>query len=213
MSTDQLSLEQKIEAILFWKGEPVSVKELSSYLGFNEQSIKDSLTNLEEQLATRGIILMQKGSGSTTEVQLGTSPEASAIIEQITKDELSKDLGKAALETLAIILYKGPIKRSEVDYIRGVNSTFIIRNLLIRGLIDKAPAPNDQRASVYSPSFELLSHLGITKVEDLPDFAVVQEEVKKFRETNQESTNESHDGQQPTESNEASTTDTGISEE
>ncbi|MEN9649528.1 MAG: segregation and condensation protein segregation and condensation protein [Candidatus Parcubacteria bacterium] len=195
----QLSVEQKIEAILFWKGEPTTIKELSKFLGFNEQSIIDALKDLEESLKHRGIVLQQKGTGHDIEVQLGTSAAASALIEQITKDELSKDLGKAALETLAIILYKGPLKRSEIDYIRGVNSTFIIRNLLIRGLIEKQPSPGDQRTMVYSSSFELLSHLGVAKVEDLPDFASVQEEIKKFKETNQELSHAPTDGQQPAE--------------
>lgn len=180
-------LPELIEAILFWKGEPQSVKDLSKALDIDEESIKNSLKQLEEQLRGRGIILMQNNN----EVMLGTSPAASSIIEAITKEELSKDLGKAALETLAIILYKGPVKRSDIDYIRGVNSTFIIRNLLIRGLIEKKQAPDDQRASLYSTSFDLLSHLGISNVKELPDFEKVQEEIKKFKENHEES-------QQPT---------------
>lgn len=196
MSHTPLNLEHQIEALLFWKGEPLTLKELIKYLGFNEQSIKDALVQLESSLKGRGIVLMQRQNGNDTEIQLGTSPEASELIEQITKDELSKDLGKAALETLAIILYKGPVKRSEIDYIRGVNSTFIIRNLLVRGLIEKAPAPHDQRATVYSASFDLMSHLGISKLEDLPNFAEVQEEIRKFKEMHNEESNESRDTQQ-----------------
>lgn len=175
--------EQQIEALLFWKGEPMTIKELAKYLDTNEGSIKLFLNSLEESLKSRGIVLVQRGD----EVTLGTSPETSALIEKITKEELSRDLGRAALETLAIILYKGPIKRSEIDYIRGVNSNFILRNLLIRGLVERAPAPDDQRVMVYSASFDLMNHLGITKLEDLPDFANVQEEIKRFKETHHES--------------------------
>lgn len=179
------TLEKYIEAILFWKGEPQSILELSKSLNSSVEEIESALQSLEVNLHDRGIVLQRVGK----DVMLGTSVDASKIIEAITKEELSKDLGKAALETLAIILYKGPIKRSEVDYIRGVNSTFIIRNLLIRGLIQKTQAPNDQRASLYSTSFDLLSHLGLTKVEDLPDFAEVQEEIKKFKESHEISPN------------------------
>jgi segregation and condensation protein B len=122
-----------------------------------------------------------KTENKNEEVMLGTSPEASKLIEQITKEELTKDLGKAALETLSVILYKGPVKRSDIDYIRGVNSTFILRNLLIRGLVEKKQAPDDARASVYSASFELLAHLGVAEIKNLPNFELVQEELKNFQ--------------------------------
>jgi segregation and condensation protein B len=181
-SFDTNNLSSLIEAVLFWKGEPQSIKELSKAFGSSEASINEALNELEGKLKDRGIVLMRNND----EVTLGTSPAASKLIESITKEELSKDLGRAALETLAIILYKGPVKRSEVDYIRGVNSTFIIRNLLIRGLIQKSQAPNDQRASVYSTSFELLSHLGLSNVSELPEFNEVQEEIRKFKETHAE---------------------------
>jgi segregation and condensation protein B len=75
-----------------------------------------------------------------------------------------KDLGKAGLETLSIILYQGPISRAEIDYIRGVNSNFILRNLLIRGLIERVENPHDQRSFLYKPTLELISYLGLSKI-------------------------------------------------
>jgi segregation and condensation protein B len=178
-----MHLEQHVEAILFWKGEPLTLTELSKLLSVTEAEVRTAVHNLQAHLLNRGIILMKTGKEETHDeaVMLGTSPEAGALIEKITKDELQKDLGKASLETLSIILYKGPVKRSDIDYIRGVNSTFILRNLLIRGLIDKKPAPHDARASVYSASFDLLSHLGVTEVKNLPNFELVQEELKNFQ--------------------------------
>jgi len=177
-----MNLEQQVEAILFWKGEPVTLKELAKLLGAKEDEVRGAVHNLQAHLLNRGIILMKTGKEETKdeEVMLGTSPEASALIEKITKEELQKDLGKASLETLSIILYKGPVKRSDIDYIRGVNSTFILRNLLVRGLVDKKPSPTDSRTSVYSASFQLLSHLGVAEVKDLPNFELVQEELRNF---------------------------------
>lgn len=177
-----MNLEQQVEAILFWKGEPLSIKEISKLLQNTEEEVRTAVHNLQAHLLNRGIILMKTGTEAQKdeEVMLGTSPEASELIEKITKEDLQKDLGKAALETLSVILYKGAVKRSEIDYIRGVNSTFILRNLLIRGLIEKKPAPNDSRASVYSASFELLQHLGVGEVKDLPNFELVQQELKNF---------------------------------
>ena len=121
--------------------------------------------------------------------KLTTITEASELIKQITKEELTKDLGKAALETLAIVLYQGPISRADIDYIRGVNSSFILRNLMIRGLIERMNNPNDPRGYLYRPTFELLSHLGITSVKELPEFDTVQENLTDFMRKNEE---ESH---------------------
>ena len=95
---------------------------------------------------------------------------------------MQKDLGKAALETLTIILYRAPVSKGELDYIRGVNSSFILRNLLVRGLVERSINPNDKRSFVYRPTFDLLSHLGIAKIEDLPEYESVGQEIKKFEQ-------------------------------
>lgn len=178
-----LKIEQAIEALLFWRGEPVSLKELLKSLSapekkISESEIHESLISLSESLKGRGLVLL---ANEDQEYMLGTSTEASELIERLTKEELSKDLGKASLETLSLIVYRGPIKRSEIDYVRGVNSTFILRNLLVRGLIDKKPAPDDNRTSIYTPSFKLLSYLGITAISELPNYKAVQDEIEKFR--------------------------------
>jgi segregation and condensation protein B len=111
------------------------------------------------------------------------------LIESLIKDELSKDLGKAGLETLAIVLYRGPIARSEVNYIRGVNSNYILRNILVRGLIEKDEA-SSARSTVYRPTFELLSYLGISKVEDLPEYQNARSTVEVFEAEQKNNDNE-----------------------
>ena len=169
-----MNLEQKIEAVLFWKGEPVAETDLVHMFKETGESISQSLNSLETSLANRGIQLVRNGR----EIELRTAPEASELIEELTREELSRDLGKAALETLAIVLYRGPITRAEIDYIRGVNSSFILRSLLIRGLVEREPNEKDQRSFLYRPTIELLSHLGVSKVEDLPNYQGVKEEVK-----------------------------------
>jgi len=176
-------LEHSIEALLFWKGEPISLKELIKSLStpekkLSESEIHEALLALSENLKGRGIVLL---ANEDQEYMLGTSADASALIERLTNEELNRDLGKASLETLSIIMYQGPIKRSQIDYIRGVNSTFILRNLLIRGLIEKKPAPDDNRTSIYTPSFKLLSYLGVSKISDLPNFEEVKNEIEKFK--------------------------------
>ncbi|MCK5022028.1 MAG: SMC-Scp complex subunit ScpB [Candidatus Pacebacteria bacterium] len=171
-----LSLESQIEAILFFNNEPISKKKLSTILEKELPDIENSLGILEEKLKDRGIVLLLKDD----EVSLGTAPELSSLIESMRKEELNRDLGKAGLETLSIILYKGPITRAKIDYIRGVNSNFILRNLHIRGLIERIPNPDDQRSYLYTSSFKLLSFLGISKIEDLPEYSETNKELDKF---------------------------------
>lgn len=173
-----MDLDAKIEALLFYKGESMKVKELSKLLGESKDSVENALTTLKEKLSGRGVQLLEKDE----EVELRTASEIADMIEQIRKDELTKDLGKAGAETLAIVLYKGPVTRAEIDYIRGVNSTFILRNLLIRGLVEKVSNPKDQRSFLYKPTLELLSFLGISNIEELPEFGAVQDELIKFTE-------------------------------
>jgi segregation and condensation protein B len=165
----------ELEAILFWKGEPQSIKKLATSLAKTEEEIKAGLEILKEKVQNRGVELLYKND----EVMLGTSPKVSAIIERLTKEELVKDLGKAGLETISIIAYKGPISRAEIDYIRGVQSNFILRNLQIRGLVEKVTNPKDARSFLYRPTFELLQFLGVSKISDLPEYEKVLEEFSK----------------------------------
>ncbi len=180
-----MTLDQKIESILFFKAEPVSLKKLGEMLGIEEDDIKQGLTILEEKLSGRGIKILYKDD----KVMLGTVPEMGELIEAIIKEELSKDLGKAGLETLSIVLYRGPITRSKIDYIRGVSSTFILRNLLVRGLVERVSNPDDQRSFLYKPTFELLSYLGVSKVEDLPEYENVKKETETFEIKKEEEDN------------------------
>lgn len=174
-----------IEAILFWKGEPVKIKKLAEILNVTEENIANELSNLELNLANRGIVLIKKDD----EVTLGTNKEIGSLIEKLTKEELVRDLGKAGLETLSIIIYKGPISRAEIDYIRGVQSNFIIRNLSIRGLIEKIPNPKDQRSFLYRPTFDLLQYLGLSKIEDMPEFETVKNDLLAFENSKEENKN------------------------
>ena len=171
-----MPLEQQIEAILFWKAEPISVKKLAETCGRGEGEIINTLDLLEKALANRGVKLIRKDD----EVTLGTAPETSELIKKLTKEELSRDLGKAGIETLSIVLYQGPVTRAKIDYIRGVNSSFILRHLQIRDLMEKITDPSDARRFLYRPSFNLLQYLGISKVEDLPEYGSLIDELKKL---------------------------------
>jgi segregation and condensation protein B len=172
---EELTLDSQLEAILFWKGEPQSIKKLAASLNKNEEEIKAGLEILKEKIIGRGVELVYKDD----EVMLGTASRLSPIIERLTKEELVRDLGKAGLETISIIAYQGPISRAEIDYIRGVQSNFILRNLQIRGLVEKITNPKDARSFLYRPTFELLQFLGVSKIEDLPEYEKVKTEFSQ----------------------------------
>lgn len=172
------NLEQKIESVLFFKGEPIKIKKLAQILEEKEEVIIESLKKLKSSLENRGISLMEKED----EVFLVASLKTSSLIEKIQKEELNRDLSKASLETLSIILYKNGATRSEIDYIRGVNSNFTLRILSIRGLVEKIADKNDSRRFIYKPTFDLLSFLGITTVEEMPGFNNLKEGLEKLKE-------------------------------
>ncbi len=183
ISTQEYGLTQHIEAILFWRGDPMSIQALAKITGASKEDIKIALQKVKSDLFSRGIVLIEHDG----EYTLGTNPESAKLIEAARTEELSKDLGKAGLETLAIVLYQGPIRRSDIDYIRGVNSNFILRNLLIRGLIERKQDPTDSRASVYLASMDLLRFLGLSHVEDLKDFELVKESIAQFKTQEEQS--------------------------
>ena len=165
-----------IEAILFYRGEPESVARLAKLADISVEEARTALEELKGQLEGRGIALIFDGETA----QLVTAPVASERIEAVRKAELTKDLGKAGAETLAIVLYQGPVSRAQIDYIRGVNSSFILRNLMIRGLIERAPAREGGRATNYRATPALYAHLGLTGPEALPEFAEVRSAIEKF---------------------------------
>ncbi len=171
----EISDDKKIEAILFFRGEVTSIDDLVRYTGKSKSEVESAIKTLSEKLTDRGLCLVQAQQG----VMLGTAPDLSPVIEQIAKDELSRDIGRAGLETLAIVLYKGFASKREIDYIRGVNSGFILRNLLIRGLINREEREGE-RGFIYTPTIDLLSHMGISKTSMLPEFESMENELKNF---------------------------------
>ena len=184
---DQPDISARIEALLFYKGEPVSVRFLAETLNIDEETVREALASLERSLEGRGIVLVRIDD----EVMLGTAPAMGQMIETLVKDELNKDLGRAGLETLSIVLYRGPIARSEVNYLRGVNSNHILSALLVRGLIEKVEEVGKEggtRSTVYRPTFELLSYMGVRNVKELPEYEEMHATIDTFKEEDKKQT-------------------------
>ncbi|NCU28131.1 MAG: SMC-Scp complex subunit ScpB [Candidatus Moranbacteria bacterium] len=176
-----LNLEAKIEGLLFYKGEDVEIKKISDIFKVSVEEVEEALKNLDLSLSNRGLVLVRKDD----RVILGITKELSPIIEEMRKDEITKELTKSSLETLSIVIYKDGVTRSEIDYIRGVNSSFILRNLLVRGLIEKVVDPKDSRRFLYKPTFETLSFMGIKSINELPDYENIRSQLKEI-ENNEE---------------------------
>jgi segregation and condensation protein B len=172
----ETSVDQKLEAILFYKAQPVSKRELVKLLELDEATLQQASETLTQRLvggATRLLV-------SDTELSLVTASEHDALIEQLRRDELKRDIGKAGAETLAIVLYRGPVTRGEIDRIRGVNSTYILRNLMTRGLVEKGSNP---KRVEYQITADLLSHLGITHKQQLPQYEEILNQLDTFEQT------------------------------
>ena len=172
-----MELDKQIEALLFWKGEPMTLPELCRALNAPSSEVRRALGELREKLRGCGIALIETGESFA----LGTAPETHELIERVRKEELSRDLGRAALETLSIVLYKGEVSRREIEYVRGVNSTAILRSLLIRGLIERKQSETDERMFLYHPTVELFALLGVTRSDELPEFAAVRAELEAVK--------------------------------
>ena len=166
MNAEISQLIKQIEAVLFYVAEPVEISDLAKILEVKKENILYALGELSKIYQDHGLVLIQHDSS----VSFITSPEMSHIVEKITKEEYQRDLSRASLETLAIVAYKGPVSRKEIDYIRGVNSQYSLRNLVLRGLIERKNKYGDDRISVYNLTVDALLHLGLKNINELPEY-------------------------------------------
>jgi segregation and condensation protein B len=166
----------RAEAFLFMEGGSLSLRKLEQLLDLKRPALLLALQELSQRLEGRGIALIQ----TETEATLATTPETSRAIEKAYEKELGREIGEAGLEVLAIILYRGASTRAQIDYIRGVNTSSTIRTLLSRGLLERTGNPDDGREYLYRPTTELLAHLGVQALSELPDHANIVTELSAF---------------------------------
>lgn len=164
MSQDTPAL---LESVLFVSNKPLSFKELALIIGQEEALVKNSIETLQAKFN-------QEDSGihlavNNNKVQLISNPKFGKWLQAYLKDELTGELTNASLETLSIIAYRQPISKEELEAIRGVNCSLIIRNLLIRGLVEAQEEKGDL-APKYSVTMDFIRHLGISQVADLPNY-------------------------------------------
>jgi len=167
-----------LEALLFSSGEPLEKKQLTTLLEVSDEQLRVALDALARSLSGHGLALIE----TATDVELRTAPDATDIVKKLRENELSRDLGKGSLETLAVIAYQENASRGEIDWVRGVNSSASLRTLLMRGLIEAREDEQDKRRLRYNLTTEALAHLGIASAADLPRATELQNATRTIVE-------------------------------
>lgn len=177
-----LSLAAQVESLLFVADSPVPISRLAEALEVTEGQIERALTDLEGMYVGRGLRLQRLGN----RVQLATAPEAAPGIERFLGLEARVRLSRSALETLAIIAYRQPITRVEVEAIRGVSCDSVLRTLLSAGLIEEVGrAPSAGRPILYGTTFEFLQHFGLRRLDELPPLDNTAEAERRHEHTHE----------------------------
>ncbi len=169
----------RAQAFLFAEGGTLTVRKLEQFLHVERDALVAALHELAAHLEGSGLALVR----TETEVSLATAPSVAEALKAAYEEELSRDIGEAGLEVLAIVLYRGPSTRTQIDYIRGVNTSSTIRTLLARGLLERTVNEKDAREYLYRPTTELLAHLGVRQAKDLPEYAAITTELAAFENT------------------------------
>ncbi len=156
----------KIQTLLLLSHKPVKFKELATVLSEEVDDVKKYITSLREQFNTpdSGWWVVETNDA----VQLVTNPSQADFIESYLEVEQLSELTRPALEALTIISYSGPIAKSTLDRIRGINCALILRNLMIKGLIEEI---NDNGEKKYQVTMDFLKHLGLSDIAELPEYA------------------------------------------
>jgi len=162
---------------------------LEKMTGGKMESIGNALAELQEKYNNdeSGLRILENKKVKQKEYQMITSPEVRATVEKFVKEEVTGELTRASLETLTIIAYRGPVTRPEMEQIRGVNCSQILRNLLIKGLVE---LEEKNKEPYYSISVDFLKYLGVSSVKELPDYEKLHqhESLEEFLENDQTET-------------------------
>jgi len=164
-NTSPEALSALVESLMFAAAEPLTVARLAAVLLVEAEQIEQALQALERDLVGRGICLQRKDD----KIQLATRPAAASAIERLLGVDTSPRLSPAALEALAVIAYRQPVTRTQLEAIRGVNCDGVLRTLLSRSLIEEQGRLDAVgRPILFGTTFEFLQYFGLSRVEDLP---------------------------------------------
>lgn len=164
-----------LEGILFVVGdEGITLSQLCEVMDIKEEEAKETLLALKKTYETedRGLRISYLGDA----FKLTTKKEHKEYYEKLVVNPVSNNLSQSALEVLAIIAYNQPITRLEIDELRGVNSTYVLRRLVAKGLIKEAGKSTlPGRPNLYKTTKEFLDYFGLSTISDLPSFKRIEE--------------------------------------
>ncbi len=160
-------IKSKIESLLFISAKPMTIKQLAQLVRKEPKEVEAAIEELAADYRERkaGLAIIKNGSA----FQMVSAPENSSLVRDFIKDETTGELTRPSLETLTIIAYRGPISKLDLERIRGINCSLILRNLLIRGLIE-AKTDRKKNEIYYNITFDFIRFLGINDVNQLPDY-------------------------------------------
>lgn len=174
-----MNIKRSVESLLFVSPKPLSLRELSKILNVGTTDLEAGIKELIDDYnkGDRGILIVENDK----KYQMSSSPESAKIVQDFMQSEVSGELTPASLETLTIIAYRGPVKKENIEKIRGINCSLILKNLLIRGLIEEKSA-DEPEDNEYSVSLDFIRFLGVSKLEELPDYEKFNknEDIKKL---------------------------------
>lgn len=168
-----------LEGILFVVGdEGITLDQLCDVMSITEEEAKKILLELKKiyESDDRGLRISYLGDA----FKLTTKKEHKEYYEKLVVNPVSNNLSQSALEVLAIIAYNQPITRIEIDELRGVNSTYVLRRLVAKGLIKesgKSTLPG--RPNLYKTTKEFLDYFGLSTISDLPSYEKHEEEISE----------------------------------
>ncbi|MEA3249157.1 MAG: SMC-Scp complex subunit ScpB [Patescibacteria group bacterium] len=174
-------LNAKIESILFVAARPLAIVKLAEICGAKKADITKVVDELAESYSEReaGIRLVRHGES----VQMATSEGSAELVREFLKDETTGELTKPSLETLTIVAYRGPMTKAEIEQVRGVNCSLILRNLMMRGLVE-AQGEHGNPLTAYSVTMDFLRFLGVSSVEELPEYETLRSNENVMRVLN-----------------------------
>lgn len=180
-----MHIKSKIESLLFISAKPMSLKQIAGLIKKKKEEVKKAGDELVEEYKEkkRGVQIIKNG----TKYQMVSSPENAELVQEFIKDETTGELSRPSLETLTIVAYRGPVSKIDLDRIRGVNCSLILRNLLLRGLIE-GKFDKQKQETYYTVTLNFTRFLGLNKISELPDFEKLNKDdtISRFLEGEKE---------------------------
>ncbi|OIO52421.1 SMC-Scp complex subunit ScpB [Candidatus Uhrbacteria bacterium CG_4_10_14_0_8_um_filter_58_22] len=171
-------LRAKVESILFVVNRPLTVAKLAEVCGAKKAEVAEAVSELAEAYSDgkSGLRLLRHGDS----VQMSTSQDTSELVGTFLKDETTGEMTRPSLETLTIVAYRGPLTKPELEQVRGVNCSLILRNLMMRGLVESL-GDSSHPLTQFRVTMDFLRFLGVASVEELPDYDLLRSDENVTR--------------------------------